>query len=192
MLSICHSVQIKIYLLYFVTINSRFIQNLLTKLLNCGNIGTQPRNRGDYMQTTDLLKQVGERLAVLRKLKKLKQSDIANYLGLTTAGYQNYVNGRREASYKVLIELADLFDVTIDYILGRSDEIPDTVNDFLSSTNQLTKTEKTMLSAYMKIDDRSKMALISILQELSESYKAEKERAEKEASSARFESDIPE
>lgn len=143
------------------------------------------------MASNELLGQVGERLAVLRKLKKLKQSDIATYLGLTTAAYQNYENGRREANYKVLVDLADLFDVTVDYILGRSDEMPDTVNDFISSTNQLNRIEKTMLSAYMIIDDRSKMALISIMQELSESYKNEKEKADKEAASARYESDMP-
>lgn len=36
--------------------------------------------------------------------------------------YQNYEGGQREPNFSTLIALADFFDVTTDYLLGRTDE----------------------------------------------------------------------
>ena len=40
-------------------------------------------------------------------------------LDITTAAYQNYENGRREAGYSTIAKLADFYGVTTDYLLGR-------------------------------------------------------------------------
>lgn len=62
-----------------------------------------------------------ERLKEARKNKGLKQREVASYLGIRDRSYQNYEGGDREPEYKTLIALADLFDVTTDYLLGRTD-----------------------------------------------------------------------
>ncbi len=63
----------------------------------------------------------GERLKELRKAKKLKQSDIAGFLGITTRNYQDYEYGKVDPPTSKTIMLADYFDVSIDYLVGKSD-----------------------------------------------------------------------
>lgn len=57
----------------------------------------------------------------LREEKGVKQKDVAEYLGLTAKAYCFYELGKREPSLTSLIKLCDYYDVSADYILGRSD-----------------------------------------------------------------------
>ena len=61
----------------------------------------------------------GARMCQLRKIQGKSQAEVAKYLELTVAAYQNYEAGRREAGYEVLSKLADFYGVTTDYLLGR-------------------------------------------------------------------------
>ncbi len=63
----------------------------------------------------------GQRLKELRKLKKLKQSDVAQLLGITTRNYQDYEYGKIDPPTSKTIILADYFDVSIDFLVGRTD-----------------------------------------------------------------------
>lgn len=60
------------------------------------------------------------RLKQLRKEKKLKQSDMAELLELTTRHYQQIEYGKVNIPTLTLIFLADYFDVSIDYLVGRT------------------------------------------------------------------------
>lgn len=60
------------------------------------------------------------RLKELRKERKLKQHDMACYLNLSDAGYQCYEQGRGFPDVPKLCLLADYFDVSLDYLMGRS------------------------------------------------------------------------
>jgi transcriptional regulator with XRE-family HTH domain len=62
---------------------------------------------------------IGERLKYLRGKKT--QEDIAKYLGISRARYSHYENGRSEPDNETLKKLADFFNVTTDYLLGRTD-----------------------------------------------------------------------
>ena len=72
----------------------------------------------------DLIKMVPftERLKEARKKKKLKQREVAGYLQIGVRSYQNYEGGQRRPDYETLVALADFFDVTTDYLLGRTDD----------------------------------------------------------------------
>ncbi len=61
------------------------------------------------------------RLKKLRKERRLSQLKVAMDLGLTQNSVSRYENGTREADYQTLIRLADYFDVSIDYLLERTD-----------------------------------------------------------------------
>ena len=63
------------------------------------------------------------RLKELRKKRKISQLKLALDLNMNQNAISRYENMEREADYKTLIKLADYFDVTLDYLLGRSDEI---------------------------------------------------------------------
>lgn len=60
-----------------------------------------------------------EKLVELRKEKKYSQSDIARMLGISRQAYSNYELGNREPDYNTLVKLAELFNVSVDYLLGR-------------------------------------------------------------------------
>lgn len=65
----------------------------------------------------------GERLRALRVKHSLRQKDVAERLGISESAYGYYEQGRREPSQEVLIKLAEIFDVSIDYLLtGRTDQ----------------------------------------------------------------------
>lgn len=61
-----------------------------------------------------------ERLLNLRKERNLLQRDICSKLGILQPSYQRYESGRIPSADK-LIALADYFDVSIDYLLCRTD-----------------------------------------------------------------------
>lgn len=62
------------------------------------------------------------RLKEIRISKRVKLREAAEYLGMTLRNYQRYEAGDIEPSVKNLIALADYFDVTMDYLVGRTDE----------------------------------------------------------------------
>ena len=63
-----------------------------------------------------------ERLQGLRKERGLTQKDMAEQLGISTRTYQYYEGDEHRPDIETLWALADYFDVSIDYLVGRSDE----------------------------------------------------------------------
>lgn len=61
------------------------------------------------------------RLIELRNTRNLTQKQIAESVGISVLGYQRYEYGVREPAFHVLISLADYFNVSIDYLVGRTD-----------------------------------------------------------------------
>lgn len=62
-----------------------------------------------------------KRLKLLREAKKHTQSEIAKLLNTTQQQYSMYENGLRQLPTELLIALADFYNVSTDYILGRTD-----------------------------------------------------------------------
>ena len=62
-----------------------------------------------------------ENLIELRKENNLTQKAVANALGITQPSYIRYENGSAEPTQETLVKIADLFDVSIDFLLGRKD-----------------------------------------------------------------------
>ena len=62
------------------------------------------------------------RLKELRKQRKVSQLKMALDLNMNQNTISRYENMEREADYATLIQLADYFDVSLDYLLGRTNE----------------------------------------------------------------------
>ena len=73
---------------------------------------------------------VGGRLKLLREGVRLSQKDLAGKLGLAQSAVNRYENSQSEASYKTLLAYADYFDVSLDYIYGRTDQPQGKLYDF--------------------------------------------------------------
>lgn len=64
----------------------------------------------------------GERMKSLRKERKVPQQQLADLMGVKIRGYQYYEKEQTEPTIKALIALADFYGVTIDYLVGRTDD----------------------------------------------------------------------
>ena len=60
----------------------------------------------------------GDRIRRLREEKCFKQVQVAEILGVNRKAISHYENNLREPSYEILIRMADLYHVRIDYLLG--------------------------------------------------------------------------
>ena len=64
---------------------------------------------------------LGERLRLLRKEKHMTQTEMANQFGQSLRAYQYYESDTRHPEYDHLLALADFFNVSLDYLVGRSE-----------------------------------------------------------------------
>ena len=62
------------------------------------------------------------RLKYLRKTRKISQLKLALDLNMNQNTISRYENLEREADYETLIKFANYFDVSLDYLLGRTDK----------------------------------------------------------------------
>ena len=62
-----------------------------------------------------------DRLKEIRKSKGITQKAVAEFLKIKETSYQHYEYGKREPNHETTIKLADYFNVSTDYLLGRSD-----------------------------------------------------------------------
>ena len=63
-----------------------------------------------------------DRLKLLRENKKISSKELADALNVDVATISNYESGRRNPKNETLLQLADFFNVSIDYLLGRTDD----------------------------------------------------------------------
>ena len=60
-------------------------------------------------------------IRALREDRDLKQRELAELLHVSQNTYSQYENGVISLTAEILIQLADFYDVSVDYLLGRSD-----------------------------------------------------------------------
>lgn len=64
---------------------------------------------------------LASRLKECRSNKSLTQGQVAIYCNITEKAYQNYELMTREPKLEILIRIADFFNVSLDYLVGRTD-----------------------------------------------------------------------
>ena len=63
----------------------------------------------------------GERLRILIEDKDMTQTEVAKMLTMSQTGYSKYETGENDIPTNILIKLADFYDVSVDYLLNRTD-----------------------------------------------------------------------
>ena len=119
-----------------------------------------------------------QRIRDLREDADKTQTDIAEYLGTTAQYYGKYEKGEREIPFTRAIELANYYNVSLDYLAGRTN-----VKQIQSDTS-LTEDEIKLLSQFRKLTERNKgkaELFITQLSDAQEDDDAEKEARRKEA-----------
>jgi len=87
----------------------------------------------------------------LRKQNKKTQEEIAKIIGITSVGYSHYESERSEPNIETLIKLADYYDVSLDYLVGRR---------YANDLGYLTKDQKEFFKLFLQLDEfkQSKVA----------------------------------
>ena len=57
----------------------------------------------------------------LQKLNRFTQREVAQRLGISQPSYIRYENGSTEPTLENLVKIADLYDVSVDFLLGRKE-----------------------------------------------------------------------
>ena len=87
----------------------------------------------------------------LRIQNKLSQTEIAQKIGTSQSNYGKMENGEIEANIEKLIKLADYYDVSLDYLVGRQ---------YANEVGYLTPDQKEFIKLFLKLDEfkQSKVA----------------------------------
>lgn len=96
-----------------------------------------------------------KRLRILRESKGLKQSEVAEYINKSFQAYSLYELGKREPDNDTLLKLAELYNVSTDYLLGVDDKknTPSVIN-------------RKVLDVYDKLSDEARLKLLSYCEDL--------------------------
>ncbi|GHU63019.1 hypothetical protein FACS189418_5500 [Clostridia bacterium] len=97
---------------------------------------------------------LSDRLKKLRKQRNIKQFDIAKELNLSREAYSMYETGKRQPSFDCLFNIANYFDVSIDYLLCRTD---------IAKPVAITQEELMIIRYYQKCDLKSKETIRTLL-----------------------------
>lgn len=90
-----------------------------------------------------------QRIKDLREDADKTQTDIANYLGTTAQYYGKYEKGEREIPFSRAIELANYYNVSLDYLAGRNTEN-------MKFDTSLQEDEILLLSHFRSLTERNK------------------------------------
>ncbi len=63
----------------------------------------------------------GKRLRAMRMKRNFTQPQLADLIDVALRTYQGYEGGTRSPSFETLVKLADILDVSTDYLLGRDE-----------------------------------------------------------------------
>lgn len=62
-----------------------------------------------------------ERIKDLMNEERISQAELARSVGISQSAVCNWLNGKKEPSIDSLWRLADFFDISVDYIIGRKE-----------------------------------------------------------------------
>lgn len=117
----------------------------------------------------DEIKRIGERLRTLRAGVKLSQKDVAKMVGTSQVSINRYENGIGSAPLKTLLWYADHFDVSMDYIFGRTDKPQGQLYEYkpkiVENSEEMKRFIEMCFDPESPMNDRLKQTLIDMFGE---------------------------
>lgn len=97
-------------------------------------------------------------IKALREAKGINMREASKQLGLPYTTYVSYEKGQREPTSEVLIKLADFFDTSVDYLVGRTSIYTHAKSPAVVCTPavELTPDESDLLRKYRALDESAK------------------------------------
>lgn len=112
------------------------------------------------------MKLFGERLKKQREMKKSQnpqwtQQYVAKLIGVARPTYTAYENGTKEPPFDTLNKIADIFDVSIDYLQGRTNEL-----SARNEKNNINKDDLAVLEEFQKLNNEDKEYIIGLIKRI--------------------------
>lgn len=112
---------------------------------------------------------------ILKKLRLesgISQKELAEKLGVSPTNIYNYEIGRTQPSIEWLIKIADFFDVSVDYLIERTDDF----GNFKKSDVEIDKTTQRLLKILSTFNERQKERVLAYAEGVLESEKEYRRR----------------
>lgn len=105
---------------------------------------------------------IGTTLKKLRTKKQWTMMQVAQMLGVSLGAYQKYENNTHDVGTETLCKLADLYNVTTDYLLGRAPQ----TNPFAMLDLQVDIGEDAVMGQYMQLPKPWRKILLEVMKQL--------------------------
>lgn len=112
---------------------------------------------------------------ILKKLRLesgISQKELAEKLGVSPTNIYNYEIGRTQPSIEWLVKIADFFDISVDYLIGRTDDF----GNIKKSDVEIDKTTKELLKILSTFNERQKERVLAYAEGVLESEKEYRRR----------------
>lgn len=97
------------------------------------------------------------KLKELREQKKINQTEISNFINASQSNYSKYELGTIEPNLETLCKLADFYNVTLDYLVGR---------DFTNPIGYLTDNQITFVKSFLALNLDNQMNTVIFVSNL--------------------------
>ena len=106
-------------------------------------------------------------IKTVRESLNMTQKDCADRLGVTLRAWQTYEQGVSEPKNELLCKIADMFDVSIDYLLGRTDvKAVNTLTENEPTEEEIKELEAQISEAYEKMSIETRRACVQVLMQI--------------------------
>ena len=96
------------------------------------------------------------KLKELREQNGLSQKDFAAIIGVPANTYNQWEKEKRSPDYESLLRIADYYQVSVDYLLGRTDESEQTKKPADGELSELSKNKKEILNLLDQVDPQKR------------------------------------
>lgn len=107
---------------------------------------------------------IGDILKELRLKRQLTSEQLCERLGIKGGSYRNYERNDRKPDYDTLVKLADFYEVSTDYILGRPNaKAPKNPIDEIETIDEM---EKDLIKEWLNLDEKSRKSFLDVLRKI--------------------------
>ena len=107
------------------------------------------------------MKELGERLRILRESVKLSQVKMAELLGVKQSSINRYEQGQSAPSLETLVKYADYFDVSMDYLFARTEYRP----KIAAGSDEMKQFIEMCFDPQSPMSEKLKQTLLQIMEE---------------------------
>lgn len=111
---------------------------------------------------------LSERIRKLREQKNISQKQLADIMHISQSSISEYESGNQQPPLEMIVKLADFFDVSIDYLLGRTN-IAISINRLKEKIS--TRSGKIPLDELFSLKDNEKEIIALMIYALSNNSK---------------------